>query len=102
MGKRPLRLERSILQKAANNCPVHHSLSPNPAEESTTILFESQGALSVRVYDILGKEVIALPADFDPYDQYLLNTSQLSQGIYFVMLKDVNNSIVFNGKLLKN
>ena len=78
------------------------ALFPNPAEESTTILFESQGALSVRVYDILGKEVIALPADFDPNDQYLLNTSQLSQGIYFVMLKDGNNNIVFNEKLLKN
>ncbi|MFT5983071.1 MAG: hypothetical protein ACI9RM_001512, partial [Ulvibacter sp.] len=52
-------------------------------------------------YDILGREVISTPAEFDAYNQCNLSTSQLRQGIYFVILRDSNEKLVFNEKLIK-
>ncbi len=77
------------------------ALFPNPTVENTTILFETNEVLRVSVYDILGREVISIPAEFDPYNQCNLNTSQLRQGIYFVILRDGNDNLVFNEKLIK-
>jgi hypothetical protein len=89
--------EKYFIKKLAES----GALFPNPTVESTTILFESNIELSVSVYDILGREVISTPAEFDAYNQCNLSTSQLRQGIYFVILRDSNDNLVFNEKLIK-
>ena len=86
----------------SNKLAESGALFPNPTVESTTILFESDAELRVSVYDILGREVMSIPAEFDLYNQCNINTSQLQQGIYFVILRDGNDNLVFNEKLLKN
>jgi len=77
------------------------ALFPNPAVENTTVLFESDAELRLSVYDILGRLVMSIPAEFDAYNQCNLNTSPLLQGIYFVILRDGNDKLVFNEKLIK-
>jgi hypothetical protein len=78
------------------------ALFPNPAVENTTILFESAEVLRVSVYDILGREVMSFPAEFDAYNQCDLSISQVQLGIYFVLLRDASDNLVFNKKLIKN
>jgi hypothetical protein len=80
---------------------ISGALFPNPAVENTTVLFESNAELRLSVYDILGREVMSIPAEFDAYNQCNLSTSQLLQGVYFVILRDGNDKLVFNEKLLK-
>jgi hypothetical protein len=80
---------------------ISGALFPNPAVESATILFEANEVLRVSMYDISGREVISTSAEFDIYNQCNVSISQLQPGIYFVILRDAKDNLVFNEKLIK-
>lgn len=59
---------------------------PNPATEKLNIVFPVQKGLSdlsVKVYDLLGKEVLQAAPGPENMNKVELNTSALPQGIYF-------------------
>lgn len=64
-----------------------NGIYPNPFNNSTTInftLFESM-SLQIKVYDLLGREVITLIDRYLQNDNYKINlSSQLSTGVYLV------------------
>jgi hypothetical protein len=70
--------------------PVKFNLNqnyPNPFNPATTISWEipEQAFISLKIYDILGKEVASLVSEEKAAGQYsiLFNTAGLSSGIYF-------------------
>lgn len=71
------------------------SLFPNPSKDVVTLTVNSQNtnALTVNVYDITGKMVLA-PVKNQTLNagenKYSLNTSELNNGIYFVTLTTAN------------
>ena len=77
-------------------------LFPNPADENITLLYKSNANLTANVYDILGRVVLSVPAEFDAYNHCNLKVDQLRQGVYFVSMKDGNDKLVFNEKFIKN
>ena len=66
---------------------------PNPFNPSTIISYElpAAGEVSLKVYDVLGKEVATLVNEYrnaGSYNvQFTMNNLQLSSGIYFYQLK---------------
>ncbi|MDP3581102.1 MAG: T9SS type A sorting domain-containing protein, partial [Ignavibacteria bacterium] len=80
---------------------------PNPFNPSTTIKYQLSKAsyVSLKVYDVLGREVITL---VDEYKQagfynskFSLNGSQASSGIYFAQLRSDNTVQTIKMMLLK-
>lgn len=78
------------------------SLFPNPSKDEATIKLnlDNNSAVSVNVFDILGKKVITLSEkNLDKGEQKItLNTSSLKNGEYFVEIKSENK--VTNIKLI--
>jgi len=79
---------------------------PNPFNPSTTISFDlpESGAVSLKVYDITGKEVHSIiNNEFKQNGRYEFNVdfSQLSSGVYFYRLKQNSNVQVKKMTLLK-
>lgn len=76
---------------------------PNPFNPSTTISYQlkESGHVSLKVYDILGKEIAELVNEFKDKGSYesTLNASALSSGIYFYRIK-VNDFISSKKMLL--
>jgi hypothetical protein len=77
--------------------PTQYSLSqnyPNPFNPSTTISFSipTSEFISLKVFDVLGKEIAALVNEEKPAGSYNVNfdASQLSSGIYFYKLQAGN------------
>ncbi len=73
--------------------PNQYNLSqnyPNPFNPSTNIDFEipQSGFVSIKLYDMTGKEVATLVNDFKPAGYYSINYSSgnISSGIYFYTL----------------
>ena len=64
---------------------------PNPFNPSTTISWQSPvgSKQTLKIYDVLGKEVAALVNDFKPAGKYEteFNAANLPSGIYFYQLK---------------
>jgi len=64
---------------------------PNPFNPSTTIEYSlvTSGLVSVRVYDVLGREVATLVNETEEAGFYSVtfNASKLSSGIYFAKLQ---------------
>ncbi len=75
-------------------------LFPNPADDEVTILYRTSLPLTVSVFDIQGRLIQKENAIFGATDQFTLNVSNLSQGIYFIDLFDGRNK-VWTKKLLK-
>lgn len=80
---------------------------PNPFNPSTTIKYQLPKAsyVSLKIYDILGREVITL---VDEYKQagfynskFSMNDSQTSSGIYFAQLRSGNTVKTIKMMLLK-
>ncbi|MCX7983819.1 MAG: T9SS type A sorting domain-containing protein [Bacteroidetes bacterium] len=72
---------------------------PNPFNPVTTIRFavEQPGLTTLRVYDLLGREVAILvnePINAGVYYSITFDASQLSSGIYFYRLENNGKSIV--------
>ena len=67
---------------------------PNPFNPSTIISWQSpvSGWQTLKVYDVLGKEVATLVNEFKPIGKYEIefNASKLSSGVYFYQLKIEN------------
>ncbi|MBK7227627.1 MAG: T9SS type A sorting domain-containing protein [Ignavibacteriales bacterium] len=64
---------------------------PNPFNPSTKISWQSSvsGWQSLKVYDVLGKEVTTLVDEFKPSGNYEIefDASKISSGVYFYVLK---------------
>jgi photosystem II stability/assembly factor-like uncharacterized protein len=80
------------------NLPVEFELSqnyPNPFNPSTNIRFEIpvSGFVSLKVFDVLGREVVSLVNEFKPAGFYNVNfdASKLSSGVYFYQLRMSKN-----------
>jgi hypothetical protein len=88
--------------------PVRYSLKqnyPNPFNPSTKISFSipKTGFVSLKIYDMLGKEVQTLLSDVKSSGNYILDfdASDLSSGIYFYKLESEGFSKTMKMLLLK-
>lgn len=77
--------------------PIDYSLSqnyPNPFNPNTTISYQipKAGKVSLKVYDILGKEVAVLVEEYKEIGKYIVNFngSNLASGIYMYKLEAGN------------
>lgn len=95
----------SVIENNISTVPAVFDLSqnyPNPFNPSTVIKFSipNSGIVSLKVFDMLGKEAADLAAGFRKAGTYELNfdASQLSAGVYFYKL--VANSQAISRKML--
>jgi hypothetical protein len=84
----------SIGQSRSGAPPGEYSLSqnyPNPFNPATTITYQvrSAGAVTIRVYDVLGREVATLVNEYQGAGSYTqaFDASRLSSGVYFYRLQ---------------
>jgi hypothetical protein len=98
--------------KLNNNLPTTFSLFqnfPNPFNPSTTINYQipKVGFVTLKVYDVLGREVALLVNEEKPAGSYRVNfdassvKGELSSGIYFYRISVGNYSSVKKMVLLK-
>jgi hypothetical protein len=87
----------SSIETKNNLIPSTYSLSqnyPNPFNPSTTIKFDLKeaGLVSLKIYDILGREISTLVNEVKPAGSYNLNfnASDLTSGIYFYKIQAGN------------
>jgi PKD repeat protein len=87
----------TIISRPSDLLPARFELYnnyPNPFNPSTTIEFvlPQSGFLTLKVYNILGQEVVTLLEAYKPAGQYSVNfnASQLSSGIYYYTLTTDN------------
>ena len=89
----------SDINDTENNLPFNFSLSnnyPNPFNPSTIISYQLpiSGHVSLKVYDMLGREVATLVDEFQNAgthnSQFSILNSQLSSGIYFYTIRAGN------------
>ena len=80
---------------------------PNPYNPTTIISYElsKDSRVSLKIYDILGREVMMLADEQQPagYYQKTLNAQRLASGVYFYRLiatDDQNNHHIFQKKML--
>ncbi|MGD1005601.1 MAG: T9SS type A sorting domain-containing protein [Ignavibacteriaceae bacterium] len=85
------------LQPAAVQIPTEYKLFanyPNPFNPSTIIQYQlpTNGMVTVKVYDILGREVKTLVNDYKTAGNYSVNfdASRLASGIYFYQIRAGN------------
>ena len=90
------------------NVPLTFSLSqnyPNPFNPTTTISWQSPvgGWQTLKVYDVLGREVATLIDEYKPAGKYDVefDGSNYSSGVYFYKLRDVNYTQIKKMILLK-
>ena len=78
---------------------------PNPFNPSTTINYQisTAGIVSLKVYDILGREVAVLVNEEKPAGSYKVefNAGNLSSGIYFYKLRTNNYTKIMKLVLIK-
>ncbi len=76
---------------------------PNPFNSTTKIMYSIQetGFISLKIYDLHGKEIDVLVQDFQNANSYSLNynASNLSSGVYFYSLR-INNKILETKKMI--
>jgi hypothetical protein len=97
--------QKSISQNPDNRSILEYGISqnyPNPFNPVTTITFsiKESGLVSLKVFDVLGKEVITLINEFKPEGEYKtkFDASALPSGIYFYTLQV--NEFIENRKML--
>ena len=96
-------------QVRVGNAPRVFSLSqnyPNPFNPTTTIEFtlEKDGRVSLKVYDVLGREVATLLDDnrkAGEYQQVVFDGSRYSSGVYFVVLQAGGKQMIKKMLMLK-
>ncbi len=78
---------------------------PNPFNPATKISFElpQDGFVELKVFDILGREVVLLVKGFKTSGSYTINFdgTKLPSGIYFYQLKNNNQTITKKMSLIK-
>ena len=88
----------SIMEKKSNltndNIPKTYNLSqnyPNPFNPSTTIKYQipKPGLVTLKVYDILGREVVTLVNEnrVEGFYDFTFNASRFSSGVYIYQLR---------------
>ncbi len=94
-----------VEEESSNVLPLSYSLSqnyPNPFNPSTRIKYslETQGFVSLKVYNIIGQEVATLVNGFMKAGSHLVdfNASNLASGIYIYQLK--SGSYINSQKML--
>lgn len=77
-------------------------ISPNPNSGSFTIKFQISNATpaKVKLYDISGRMIKAWEQIPDDHSQVYINASEISEGVYFIEVKNENNS--WNSKVIIN
>lgn len=79
-------------------------LFPNPMLDTDVLSFQI-GDLSnrceLKMYDVTGNTVLIRELDIDEIAKQQITLQDLSQGIYFVEIKDIDRSKVFRSKLSK-
>ena len=86
----PLCMGNVLGQRSREDIRYNLSLAPNPTDTNTTIFYSYHKeckACFIRIFDYNGKEVIQKLA-CDPSNKKLLNTSNLSEGVYLVVLEE--------------
>jgi hypothetical protein len=90
-------INKLIVQSSHSSTPVKYSLDqnfPNPFNPVTTIKFSiaNSGVVTLKVFDILGREVATLLNEEKPAGNYEVefNASELASGIYFYKLQSGN------------
>ena len=75
---------------------------PNPFNPTTTITYQlpKDGAVTLKIYDILGREVKTLVNEYKPAGSYSVtfNASNLASGVYIYQLK--SGDFIANKKLV--
>lgn len=96
------------IQTIGNEIPKTFSLSqnyPNPFNPVTNIKFSipKAGAVTLKVYDMLGREAAELVNEFKPAGNYLVdfNAAHLSSGVYFYRIQTPDFSEVKKMVLVK-
>jgi hypothetical protein len=89
---------------AINQNPIktQFSISPNPASENFTIKNEDFAVkeMFLNVYDILGNQIIK-DNKIDSNSKNI-NISDFANGLYFIIITDNNNAILYSNKIIKN
>ena len=92
--RRPLSEMITSVPRLPSDVPMHYSLHqnyPNPFNPSTTISFDlpSRSSVSLKVYDILGKEVSTVVSEELQAGTYTRqwNASGFASGVYFYRLQ---------------
>jgi len=96
------------VEEVKGKVPEQFGLSqnyPNPFNPATSFQFQIpiSGWVSIKVFDILGREVVTLLNEVRPAGVYKMtwNASTLPSGVYFYRLQAGNNSQVRKALLLK-
>lgn len=95
--KQPTNL--ATTQNQINN---QFSIFPNPTSGNFTIknLDFSENSTFVNIYDVLGNQIIK--NDKIENDFKNINLSDLALGLYFIKIIDVNNTLLYSEKIIKN
>lgn len=80
-------------QEAISNSNISFSLFPNPTKESSIIKIENinDEDVKITIMDLTGKLIDCNAKEYDR-NTYILNTSDFSQGVYFVKVSSLNGS----------
>jgi hypothetical protein len=70
---------------------------PNPSRDRFSIKFPTNNSKTIRVYNLLGKEILSLQSS---NDLIVIETNDLKKGIYFIKITDKNNSNTYKTKKL--
>lgn len=83
----------TVVEEGQGDLPVEYSLYqnyPNPFNPSTTIKYQipKEGLVTLKIYDILGREVRTLVNEFENTGRYRVefNSTALSSGVYIYRL----------------
>ena len=99
IGKEAFVFAENYFTKSLANTGV---LFPIPVKDEVSLLFKTDQAAYASIFDILGREVMSVSAEFDESDRCNLDVSQLGNGVYLFTLRDaVEGALLFQGKLLK-
>jgi hypothetical protein len=92
-----LYLHKNTTLGIENNELVDFNIYPNPTQENWTVKTKSESMSSIKVYDILGKQVLSLSPNSI---EATINGTSLNSGLYFAQIK--TDSGLSNIKLIKN
>ncbi|MEP2936928.1 MAG: T9SS type A sorting domain-containing protein [Gilvibacter sp.] len=77
-------------------------LFPNPATDMLTVQHTDSTADWVQIFDIQGRRVLVVPAQFNAVSQTTVDVSGLTPGMYFVVLVQGDDRELLVKRLIKN